>query len=123
MFTYSHIRDDGTVAGRLRAVLTATEHRFVPGLQTGADIGLTGFRKEFEDPWPTSTDQVGHFLTAVRLGFDPRFVSNPVFRLLLGSGGEADAPMRLIVGHEKVADPPDINRTSPRTLLIALRRF
>jgi hypothetical protein len=123
MFTDAGITDDGTVGGRLHALLNATEHRFVPGLHTGADIGMTGFRKEYEDPWPTSTDQVGHFLTAVRLGFDPRFVSNPIFRLLLGGGGDADAPLRLIIGHEKVADPPDINRTSPRTLLTALRRF
>ena len=123
MFTDASITDSGTVAGRLHALLAATEHRFVPGLQTGAKIGMTGFRKAFEDPWPTSTDQVGHFLTAVRLAFDPRFLANPIFRLLLGSWGDADAPLRLIVGHEKVADPPDANSLSLGGLFTALGRF
>jgi hypothetical protein len=123
MFTDAAITDGGTVAGRLQALLTATEHRFVPGLQTGADIGLTGFRKEFEDPWPTSTDQVGHFLTAVRLAFDPQFLSNPVFQLLLGGWGDTDMSFRLMIGHEKVADPPDANRLGIKTLFTALRCF
>jgi hypothetical protein len=115
MFTDAHIIDDGTAVGRLRAILDATEHRFVPGLHMGIAIGLTGFRQEFEDPWRSSTDQVGHFLTAVRLAYDTRFLSNPILQLLLGALGDEDIPLRLIIGHEKSPDPPNANKLSLKT--------
>jgi hypothetical protein len=123
MFTDAQIVDDATVAGRLHAILAATEHRFIPGLHVGASIGMTGFRKEFEDPWPDSTDQVGHFLTAVRLAFDAQFLSNPIFPLLLGGIGDTDMPLRLIIGHEKKPDPSDVNKISLRTLITVLHCF
>jgi hypothetical protein len=123
MFTDPHIIDDGTVAGRLRAILDATEHRFVPGLHMGIAIGLTGFRQEFEDPWRSSTDQVGHFLTAVRLAYDTRFLSNPVLQLLLGAWGDEDIPLRLIIGHEKSPDPPDVTKPSLKTLFTVVSCF
>ncbi len=123
MFTDVEITDDGTLPGRLSAILAATEHRFVPGLHMGLPIGLTGFRKEFEDPWLSSTDQVGHFLTAVRLVYDPAFLSNPVFQLLLGRRYNDDLPVRLIVGHEKAPDPPDVNSLRVRTAFNVLKCF
>jgi hypothetical protein len=122
MFADAQIIDDGTVHGRLRAILGATEHRLVPGLQTGADIGLTGFRDAYKDPWPSSRDQVGHFLTAVRLAFAPGVVRNPLLRLLAGiRRGDHDVPVRLIVGHEKVADPSGVYGFFPRVAISWLR--
>jgi hypothetical protein len=123
MFTDASIFDDGAVPDRLRAILAATEHRFVPGLHTGIWIGFSGFRKEFEDPWRSSADQAGHFLTAVRLAFDASFLANPIFRLLLGSSGAKDDALRLIIGHEKAPDPPDIDRLTLGRLLTALQHF
>jgi hypothetical protein len=123
MFVDAGIEDDGTPAGRLRALLAVTEHRYVPGLHQGLMIGLTGFRREFQDPWPTSTDQVGHFLTAVRLSFDARFLAFPLFGLALGAWGARDVPLRLIIGHEKKPDPPDASKIGIGTLLRALRHF
>jgi hypothetical protein len=86
-------------------------------------IGLTGFREEYEDPWPSSSDQVGHFLTAVRLSFDARFLRFPAFPLLLGSWGDHDIPLRLTIGHEKKPDPPDITKIHLGTALRVLRHF
>jgi hypothetical protein len=123
MFTDAGILDDGTIRGRLLAILAATKHRIVPGLHTGVAIGLTGFRKEFEDPWPSSTDQVGHFLTAVRLAYDSSFLNNPIFPLLLGGWGDDDIPLRLMIGHEKAPDPPDVNKPSIKTLVSVIRHF
>ena len=123
MFTDTLVSDDGTPLGRLRVILAATEHSLVLGLHTGINIGLSGFRPEFEDPWPTSTDQVGHFLTAVRLACDARFIYNPLFLLLLGGLGDKDIPLRLIIGHEKAPDPPDVNKPSLRNLFKVLKHF
>jgi hypothetical protein len=123
MFTDERISDDGTIPGRLRSILAATEHRFVPGLHTGLAIGLTGFRKEFEDPWPSSADQVGHFLTAVGLVYDPAFLSNPIFSMLLGGFGDDDIPLRLIVGHEKEPDPPGVDKVHLKTLFTVIKHF
>ena len=121
MFTDAGIVDDGSVPGRLGAILAATEHRIVPGLHMGIPIGLTGFRKEFEDPWLSSKDQVGHFLTAVRLANDPRFLSNPIFRLLLGISSDSDLPVQLIVGHEKSPDPPNVDKLTLKAAFTLLK--
>jgi hypothetical protein len=123
MLTDGQLEDDGTVSGRVRAILMATEHPFVLGLHTGAKIGLTGFRQEYEDPWKQSADQVGHFLTAVRLAFDPRFLVLPVFPLVLGGWGHQDRALRLMVGHEKAADPAAIDQISLRVIVDVLRCF
>jgi hypothetical protein len=123
MFTDPYITDDGSIPGRLRAILNATQHRFVPGLHTGADLGLSGFRAEFEDPWETSRDQAGHFLTAARLAFDPAFLSNPIFPVLLGATGDNDIPLRLIIGHEKEPDPPQVTKINLKTLAAILRCY
>lgn len=123
MFTDTQIFDDRSIPGRLRAILNATQHRFVPGLHTGTDLGFSGFRAEFEDPWETSRDQAGHFLTAARLAFDPGFLSNPIFPVLLGATGEDDIPLRLIIGHEKEPDPPQATRINLRTAVVVLRCY
>jgi hypothetical protein len=123
MFTDPYITDDGSIPGRLRAILNATQHRFVPGLHTGADLGLSGFRAVFEDPWETSRDQAGHFLTAARLAFDPGFLSNPIFPLLLGAIGDDQLSLRLIIGHEKEPDPPQVTKINLRTAVMVLRCY
>jgi hypothetical protein len=123
MFTDPHISDNGQIRGRLRAILAGTQHRLVPGLHTGLAIGLTGFRSEFQDPWETSTDQVGHFLTAVRLTVDPGFLSNPLFPILLGGLGDDELPLRIMIGHEMAPDPSDIDQISLKTPFRVLRRF
>ena len=108
-FESDEFEDDGTVEGRLRTILFLTKHPVISGLQTGIEFGDTGFREEYRDSnlWPSSSNQVGHFLTAVRLGFDPSFLDSPLNRYILSAGDEDVDTMalRLIVGHEKVADP------------------
>jgi hypothetical protein len=123
MLTDGQIEDDGTVSGRVRAILLATEHPYMMGLHTGAKIGVTGFRNEYEDPWKQSADQVGHFLTAVRFAFDSRFLINPIYPLVLGGWGHRDRALRLMVGHEKAADPVSIDQISPRVIIDVLRCF
>lgn len=121
MFEDEAILDDSTFEGRLRALLEATEHRWfprlrtfldVPGLQDCRGFGYQGFRPEFHDPWETSRDQVGHFLTSLGLALYPEKVKTR--RLLLRLRDWVGAPrsmsneevaMRLIIGHEKRADP------------------
>jgi len=112
LFESSAISDDGTPAGRLRAVLEATEHAAVPGLQTGIKFHDKGFRKEFQDPWESSDNQVGHFLTAVGLSFNPAKVNESFagrsLRAWLGAPAamsDEEVAIRLCVGHEKAADP------------------
>ena len=124
---------------RLESILQATANPAVPGLQTGGAIkgwDDTGFRVEYQDPHPSSNNQVGHFLTAVALGTHPHSVRSSIGAswskgtgLLRGLGGvlqrdpllrdlgvrdvvdpfghysDEEVAIRLMVGHEKVADP------------------
>lgn len=111
-----------TGAQRLAKVLKETS-TVVPGLQTGRPSKRwndEGFNPALQDPWQKSGNQVGHFLTAVNLGFNPGFVSEPQLPISFISQGWAEsirdvfgAPksvsdeslaIRLIVGHEKVGD-------------------
>src|SRR5262245_38721545 len=112
MFEVSSIQDDRTPAGRLRAILAATEHRLIPGLQTGSSFHARGFRAEFKDPWPSSDNQVGHVLTAVGLSFNPAKVEQSFFGSRLRDWLNAPSAMsaeevalRLTIGHEKAPDP------------------
>lgn len=123
LFADDDWRDDGTVAGRLHAVLDATERGSIPGLHTGipfSDDGFAGDRRlhgsvGFRDPWPTSRNQPGHFLTAVSLYVRPEIVSRfiPLFgsiRRLVGAPtamSDADVAIRLAIGHEKAPDAPN----------------
>ena len=119
LFVDGAIRDDGTLAGRLRAILDATERRTIRGLQTGLPFLDAGFRGDqrrggtgLRDPWPSSRNQVGHFLTAVGLAFRPEVISASVFGRPLRAWLTADRALpdervakRLTVGHELAADP------------------
>lgn len=122
LFEAEGIVDDGTVAGRLRALLDATGRRTIPGLQTAIPFGDTGFAGDrrrggagFRDPWPASRNQVGHFLTAAGLSFAPQLVARRI--PLLGSiraiveapetMNDAEVALRLSIGHEKLPDPPN----------------
>ena len=112
MFESPSIQDDRTPAGRLRTILVATEHLLIPGLQTGIAFHDRGFRAEFRDPWPSSDNQVGHFLTAVGLSFNPAKVGESFFgarlrdwmRAPLAMSAE-EVALRLTIGHEKGPDP------------------
>jgi hypothetical protein len=112
LFSDSFIKDDGSVNGRLRAILEATEKTGVPGLQTGIKFSDSGFRDDFKDPWPDSANQVGHFLTAVGLSFNPAKVAQSFMgrrlRDWLGADGsltDEAVALRLTIGHEKAPDP------------------
>ena len=135
LFEDDGILDDGTVAGRLRALLRATERRSMPGLQTAIPFGDTGFAGDrrlggagLRDPWPASRNQVGHFLTAVGLQVAPEVVSRPLpvlgsIRHLLGAPtamSDSEVALRLTIGHEKVPDPPNSLEAS---LLILAQGF
>jgi len=120
MFEDDQIIDDGTVSSRLQAILGATEHLVIPGLQTGIDFADTGFAGQptpggpgFRDPHPSSRNQVGHFLTAVGLQISPGVVSRPIpvfgsIRSMVGAPAgmsDSDVALRLTIGHEKAPDP------------------
>ena len=112
MFTSSTITDNHTTAGRLRSILAATESLVVPGLQTGISFHDRGFRADFRDPWPSSDNQVGHFLTAVGLSFNPAKVAQFLIGARLRDWLRAPTAMsneevalRLTIGHEKAPDP------------------
>lgn len=129
LFEDAQIDDGGRFAvlplvWRLRTILAASN--------SGENGGLThfsgilygwhddGFRTAFQDPWPSSDNQCGHFLTAVHLGFDPmkgfNFANaqNSVATWLETPSDFDDTPSglpifegiccRLIVGHEQVGD-------------------
>lgn len=121
LFESDSLVDDGSVSGRLQAILKATEHPVIPGLQTGIDFGDTGFAGDqqpggsgFRDPHPESRNQVGHFLTAVGLEFSPEVVARqiPIFgsiRAMLEARdqmSDQEVALRLTIGHEKRPDPP-----------------
>jgi Domain of unknown function (DUF4157) len=119
MFEDTYIVDDGTVQGRLRAILNATENSFIPGLQTGIEFSDEGFKGDrspggagFRDPHPSSRNQVGHFLTAVGLSFNPAKVEEIFMGRRLRDWLEApnsmskeEVALRLIIGHELAPDP------------------
>lgn len=121
MFEDGAIADDGTVRGRVRALLAATEQRWIPwlptfldmpGLQDCAGYGDRGFRSAFRDPWSCSRDQAGHFLTAVGLVLYPEQVERRRLgvrvRDLVGAPpgmANGEVALRLIIGHEKAPDP------------------
>jgi hypothetical protein len=119
LFEDGVFRDDGSAASRLRTILEATERRVVKGLQTALPFGDHGFRGDrarggtgLRDPWASSRNQVGHFLTAVGLAFRPEMVAEPVFGLPMRTWLGADPALsdeqvgkRLTVGHEFSPDP------------------
>jgi hypothetical protein len=126
------------LAGRLMNVLTASADSFAPGMSHFSGIfadwtdgvgtgrrGDTGFKPCFQDfpLWPGSSMQVGHFMTAVDMGFQPSKLYNFVAAALLSYGLEGppvlnpDTPIRpswwtfgelecvqLIIAHEQIPD-------------------
>jgi hypothetical protein len=121
MFEDGRIADDGTLPGRIEAILEATEHRWIPWMHTFLDVpGLfelrgfadRGFRADLRDPWPVSRDQTGHLLTALALALYPARLEDR--RLGIRVRDLAGAPrampnravaVRLAIGHEKAPDP------------------
>jgi len=142
LFDDPEIVDDGTVNGRLEAILLATCQVRLTVLKTGAvtlvtamvqiggveipvtlqvpqeiDLGNPndlrlgvpihrgvvfrdrGLRKNFQD----GSNQIGHFLIAVRLGYDRAFIVNPFVQSLLLGTRSADDAVRIIIGHEQEA--------------------
>jgi hypothetical protein len=109
-----------SLTGRLTLILSASSDGQNNGVTHFAGIYAgchdLGFRKAFKDPWPGFSDnQVGHFTTAVDMGFRPlqTYALVPWWAraaVFLGTSGEmqAYAPedicIRLIIGHEQVAD-------------------
>ena len=129
LFEDDSITDVGAgneLSNRLTTILAASSN--------GANNGVThfsgiyagchdrGFRTDFKDPWPGFSDnQVGHFTTAVDMGFRPMNTFNALpwwARALAGSMPRSpfvsdswnqiltseDVCMRAIIGHEQVAD-------------------
>jgi hypothetical protein len=91
---------------RMRKVLkrTATTLGFGITHFDGIPTGTSGFKSVLDDH---TNNQVGHFLTAVQLGFDPSVTKS--FWAWLGFGipeqmAAEDAAIRLCIGHEKLGD-------------------
>lgn len=135
LFEDDRIEDDGTVAGRATALFEATERALIPGLQTAlpfSDSGFAGNRDRggagFRDPWPSSRNQVGHFLTAVRLSLAPDVVHQSIpilgsIRAIVGAPremGDSEVALRLTIGHEKAPDPRDALPAALRVLASGL---
>ena len=135
LFEDDRIEDDGTVVGRATALFEATERRLIPGLQTAIPFSDTGFAGDrgrggagFRDPWPSSRNQVGHFLTAVRLSLAPDIVRRPIqllgsIRAIVGAPhemGDSEVALRLTIGHEKAPDPRNAGPAALRVLTSSL---
>lgn len=97
---------------RLRTILAASTDNAYPWLTHFSGILYKwtdeGFRTAFKDPWPTSNNQCGHFLTAVHFGYDPSKVFAAADVMLAttvdGVPLTEGTGCRLIVGHEQVSD-------------------
>jgi RHS repeat-associated protein len=88
MFTSDKIPGN-TPVERLNVILDATSNG--PFTHFAIPFGDSGFKNELRDPWPDdSGNQVGHFLTAVDIGYN---LDNPV-------------GLSAIVGHEMYSDDP-----------------
>jgi hypothetical protein len=121
LFEDDRIIDTGTgnvLANRLNTILAASSDGSKNGVTHFAGIyaGVTdlGFRKAFKDPFPGKSDnQVGHFTTAVDMGFRPQrtfSILPKIVRDLIDDDTPTAFPkneiicVRLIIGHEQVAD-------------------
>ena len=121
LFEDDRIIDTGSgndLTNRLNTILAASTDGSNSGVTHFAGIyaGVTdlGFRKAFKDPFPGKSDnQVGHFTTAVDMGFRPSFTYSIVpqkVRDFVDGGKPTAFPkdeivcVRLIIGHEQVPD-------------------
>lgn len=122
LFEEDRINDTATgneLPDRLNTILAASADPGNGGVThfSGIFSGVTdkGFRTAFQDPFPGKSDnQVGHFMTAVDMGFRPgqTFALVPKFIRDSVTAGTPFPPdeticVRLIVGHEQVADDAD----------------
>ncbi len=134
-YRQSHL---SAAAERLEFILDLTRKRTTPA-QFGVTFNDSGFAKQFQDPWPDSSgNQVGHFLTAVSMGYDAAYAVRD-WRTKLGLLGadpgikslsDDEVALRLIIGHEKYADaaagPAEviaIRRQYSSTTALDLARF
>ena len=121
LFEDAQIDDGGYQAvplvKRLRTILGASNNGEAGGLTHFSGILYRwhddGFRTAFKDPWPSSDNQCGHFLTAVHLGYDPlkgfTFANAQsswatAFEMPSGLPAFDGICCRMIVGHEQVGD-------------------
>lgn len=121
LFEDTQIDDDAYDAvpliKRLRTILKASNKGEAGGLVHFSGILYQwhddGFRTAFLDPWPSSDNQCGHFLTAVHLGYDPMkgfaFANSQsslgtFFEMTSGLPASEGICCRMIVGHEQVGD-------------------
>jgi hypothetical protein len=129
LFEDNTVSDTGSgneLANRLTTILAASSDGTNNGVTHFAGIYQgcrdRGFRTDFKDPWPGASDnQVGHFTTAVDMGFRPmqtfgalpwwaRAVSRLFPRSIFVSDSwnqqftADDISIRAIIGHEQVAD-------------------
>jgi hypothetical protein len=119
LFEDDRISDTGSgneLTNRLNTILAASTDGSNAGVTHFAGIyaGVTdlGFRKAFKDPFPGKSDnQVGHFTTAVDMGFRPFLTFSivpKIVRDLVNDGTpfpkDETICVRLIIGHEQVGD-------------------
>jgi RHS repeat-associated protein len=128
-----------TAQARLEFILAVTNRLVGNRIDVGIQFAIefqqcgerpdAGLRYEFRDDWmypaywdqPASTsNQIGHFLTAVRLGYDPSFLIPLLSRAeVVRHAAWLDEPLdmiaiRLMVGHEKKGDPdPTTEKLGP----------
>lgn len=106
LFESSLFKDNGLVTGRLETILSSTKYfKFFP-LHTALEFHDKGFKADFKDPYPSSDNQVGHFLTAVSFSYNPYQIS----WLRGGIGADSklsdvEVSIRLAIGHELYPDP------------------
>jgi hypothetical protein len=120
LYESDRIVDSGTggdLPNRLMTILAASSDGSNNGVTHFAGIfsGLRdrGFRQAFKDPFPGKSDnQVGHFTTAVDMGFRPmqtftiipKFVRDQIPPPPPPFAADEVICVRLIIGHEQVAD-------------------
>jgi hypothetical protein len=120
--------EDGTIADsggagnelqqRVETILTASSSGANGGVThfSGIFAGTSdkGFREAFQDPRPSGSNQVGHFMTAVDMGYRPmktyRLIPAVVRNQYLDGTTHSVLPVEervcigLIIGHEQVGD-------------------
>lgn len=106
IFEDSLIKDNGSAIDRLNTVLEETKYFSFFPLHTVLEFHDKGFKKDFKDPYPSSDNQVGHFLTAVSFSYKPSQIS--WLRGAIGADSklsDTEVATRLAIGHELYPDP------------------
>lgn len=128
LFEDTTISDTGSgneLQNRLETILEASSDGSNGGISHFAKIFAgchdRGFRQAFKDPWPSSNNQLGHFSTAVDMGYRPSktaayarwygFDEPDRLKSLPGTvyfPWEEEICVRLIIGHEQTEDSYDM---------------